>query len=375
TAYPSPRSSPPRRQECAVLGAGGFVGARLVEVLNGDSRFNVRPVVRRFSALSRVARFDLKWRLADAKNEAELIRAFEGCESVVHCAAVNPADLDKNMEPVYRAAERAGVRRLAYLSSASVHGQSPEEGCDERAALRDDQELDYNNAKVRAEWELKRLRQSGRVEAITLRPGLVYGPRSRWIAETVRTISSGNAYLVGAGEGIFNGIYIDNLIHAILLSLTADADRCDKQAFLLGEEPLVRWRDFVRVLCDGMNRSFETISCVAGASEQRGGWKERIDSVRTSSLAKSVLPLIPAKSKRAVKAALAAYSAPEARTDWSLPAPLPLEVTREMTLLHQCRWKFPYKKAADALGYAPLFTFDEGMRRSIDWLKAAGLDG
>jgi hypothetical protein len=43
-----------------------------------------------------------------------------------------------------------------------------------------------------------------------------------------------------------------------------------------------------------------------------------------------------------------------------------------MTLLQQCQWQLPWSKATAALGYQPVVSSAEGMRRSIAWLGFAG---
>lgn len=166
----------------AILGASGFVGTRAVEMLHLLGVRNVRPVARRASGLALTCRFNLDARVADGLDQVALTRAFEGCDAVVHAIAGDPATILGTLEPVYAAAQDAGVRRLVYLSTASVHGQTPEPGTDETSPLSDRQALPYNNAKVRAERRLRALRERGQVELVLLRPGIVFGPRSFWVA-------------------------------------------------------------------------------------------------------------------------------------------------------------------------------------------------
>ena len=56
----------------AVLGAGGFIGSRIVEMFHLGGLADVRPVTRSTGALARLSRFDLDWRIADARDQ-------EGC--------------------------------------------------------------------------------------------------------------------------------------------------------------------------------------------------------------------------------------------------------------------------------------------------------
>ena len=115
----------------AVVGANGFIGSRLVEMLHLEGEMRVRPVVRRASALASAARFALEGRIANALDERALHDAFTGCDAVVHCVAGDTETIVESAAAVYAAADAAGCRRLVYLSSACVHGQSPAVGTDE----------------------------------------------------------------------------------------------------------------------------------------------------------------------------------------------------------------------------------------------------
>ena len=165
----------------AVLGASGFIGARIVERLHLCRKAEVRPVVRNAARLAGPARFALDGRVADGFDRAALAAAMEGCEIAVHAIAGDRRTILRTAEAAYRAAQDAGVRRLIYLSSASVHGQAPAPGTDERSPLRRRQPIAYNRHNIDAESLLRRLRSSGSVELVILRPGIVHGPRSSWI--------------------------------------------------------------------------------------------------------------------------------------------------------------------------------------------------
>ena len=70
----------------AIIGASGFIGTRLVEVFYLGGVAQVRPIVRHFTSLARLSRFELDCRMADARDEAALTKAFEGCDAVVNMA-------------------------------------------------------------------------------------------------------------------------------------------------------------------------------------------------------------------------------------------------------------------------------------------------
>ncbi len=359
----------------AILGASGFIGGRMVEMFHLDNppgcESEVRPVVRTFKSLARLARFDLDCRLADALDGEALAAAFEGCEGVVHCVHGQLNLIEESIDPVYRAACKAGVRRLVYLSTASVHGQAPLPGTDESSPLGEHQEEEYNNHKVRAEKRLLKAREHGPVEIVILRPGIVFGPRSRWIATLADELLQGTAYLVG-DNGICNSIYVDNVVHAVRLALTSPAASVDREAFLIGDRETVTWSDLYTRVARALGLPPEAIHRPAPPSPVRKNFAQQLDAFRGTGLAQSLLPLFPAPLKRAVKAGLAGWREEPAPSPWTLPgAPLP-HITPEMAALHQCLYKLPSAKAARLLGYEPIVTFEEGCRRSVEWLGFAG---
>jgi hypothetical protein len=57
---------------------------------------------------------------------------------------------------------------------------------------------------------------------------------------------------------------------------------------------------------------------------------------------------------------------------WEKPSPPTPTVSLEKALLHSCRYKLPWQKAKEKLGYEPVVSFSEGCRRSVGWLAFAG---
>lgn len=353
----------------AIIGASGFVGTRMVEKWLLEKTHEVVPVVRSYSSLAVLARFELPWQVCDVMDSAALARALEGCDAVVHSAIGDPGQIVRMAESIYRAAEAAHVRRLVVLSSASVHGQAPPEGTDETSLLHEHHTMAYNNAKVRAEKILRNLSASGSVEVVMLRPSVVYGPRSRWIADTAKQLLDGSACLINGGGAICNGIYVDNLIQAVELAL--ETPKVAGEVFLVGDAESITWHTFYQQIADALGISMETVRSIAPPTFQRL-LKERVGDWTALPFTQKILPLIPSKLKRLTKLVLANWNEPPVETVWQLPAETRCATTEELTLLQQCTWKLPLQKAEASLGYKPKVSASEGMRRSLAWLKFAG---
>ncbi|MEA3213378.1 MAG: hypothetical protein QOE70_6435 [Chthoniobacter sp.] len=353
----------------AIVGASGFVGTRLVEAFVLGKVAEVVPVVRSFSSLAVLSRFDLPWKVCDVLNVEELARAFAGCDAVIHAALGDPVQIVKMAESIYAAADQANVKRLVALSSASVHGLAPASGTNESSPLHEKHSSDYNNAKVRAERVMLKLRQRGNVELVLLRPSIVYGPRCRLLATIARQLLDGTAFLVGEGEGICNGIYVDNLIEAIRRSL--ESARADGETFLVADAEAITWRAFHAKVADALGVNMDSVHRVAAPAFRRS-FKERVEAYVATPFAQRLLPAVPGQAKRLTKVLLAGLKEPPRPNAWTLPNPPSCIVDEEMATLQQCTWKYPGTKAAELLSYAPNVSFDEGMRRSIGWLGVAG---
>lgn len=352
----------------AVLGANGFVGNRIVEMLHLSGEAELRPIVRRASAAALPRRFDLDVRVADAADRQGLSLALQGCDVLVVAVAGDPDTIVGTVEPVYRAAQDAGVRRLVYLSSASVHGQAPAVGTNEDSVLSDRQPMAYNNAKVRAEQALARLRQAGSVETVVLRPGIVFGPRSHWVGGWADELLSGQAYVVDGARGVCNSIYVDNLVHAVRLA--AVSERADGRVYLVGDREEPSWGDLYGPVAEALGLSLDQLPDRPASAAVGEAAPTRMQRLRRAPQVKAISRLLPRPIRVGVGAGLNAWRAKPSVTAAGRPAEL--TVSLERALLQTGSVRIPWTRAEVELGYAPVVSFDEGLRRSIRWLEYAG---
>lgn len=169
-----------------VTGANGHIGANTVRSLLRHGH-EVIPFVRRDADLRGIEKLGLKYRYGDIRNCEGLVAAMEGCDVVVHLAAVvriwskNP---DEIIQPtligtrnVFTAAQQARIWRLVYTSSVAAVGSTPSPN---RLRTEGDWNEDawspYFCAKVRSEQEAVRLSERLAVPTVRLCPAWVFGP-------------------------------------------------------------------------------------------------------------------------------------------------------------------------------------------------------
>ena len=347
----------------AILGAGGFVGNRAVEMMHLGGRREVVPLVHRASALALAARFAIEGRIANALDPEAMRAAFSGCDAVVAAVAGPPATIVGMIEPLVTAARDAGVGRIVYLSSQMVHGYAPEPETNERSAFPRRRQSAYSRAKIAAEGKLRAMTAAAGVEVVILRPGIVYGPRSRWTGGIADELLAGDAFLLREEAGVCNAIYVDSLVAAIDLAI--DSADAAGQALFVNDSDALAWADLIEAIADALKLTREAIARPTLA-EALASAPSIIES-RLMPSAKQAFRKLPRRLAHSLREVRRVAQGPRA----SAGPPRP-QYSREMALLQTCAVRLPNDAAERLLGYRPAIDHKEAMRRSIAWLRFAG---
>ena len=219
----------------AVTGASGFVGRNLLaELARAD--INAVPISRQPMAAP-------AWRASPMLDcdvdPASWANALRGIDAVVHCAArvhvmreqvADPIDAFRRVNrdgaiAMARGAAMAGVRRIVFLSTVKVLGDSTAPGVPLRNADPIAPTDAYAVSKAEAECALAALSRDLGFELVVLRPPLVYGPGVGGnVAALLRLIRRGIWLPLGAaGTNRRSLVSTANLSAAIIAALTAPA--------------------------------------------------------------------------------------------------------------------------------------------------------
>lgn len=170
-----------------VTGASGFVGGHLCPELL-ESGWTVRAVVRSPEAADRLPRGVEPFYVSEIGPETDWGEGLEGVGVVAHLAGRAHVTREESVDPLsaYRevnvggtrrlaeACAGAGVRRLVFVSSVKAVGEGAPVAYDEETPRRPEDA--YGVSKMEAEDVLAEVAARTGLEAVVLRPPLVYGP-------------------------------------------------------------------------------------------------------------------------------------------------------------------------------------------------------
>ena len=194
-----------------VTGATGYLGGAIAEALAADGRAVV-GAARDAAGLDRVRAAGYEAVHADLTDPGTLVRAVEGCDAVVHVAAVNGperAATDLNaVGAMLGALLRRGSGAFVYTSGTWVLGDTGDSVATEKWPCRP---LDVNAWQL----ELEEMVQAGRVDDVRtaiVRPATVHGRGGGSLAAFVsQTRKKGAPRVVGSGHQIWSTVHVDDV--------------------------------------------------------------------------------------------------------------------------------------------------------------------
>lgn len=249
------------RGRVLVTGADGFIGRTLWNTLAGAG-YSVRGAVR---ATSSAGDGDL-YAVGDIGPETDWTAALEDVEYVVHLAARTHVVRERvkesageffrvnveGTERLARMAARRGVRRFVHVSSAGVYGEENVA----RPFTESDDPRPYNpytTSKWEAEQRLRRIAGASALEAVTLRPPLVYGPgvKANFLS-LMELVDRGLPLPLASVDNRRSLIYVANLADAIAMCL--DHPRAVGKTFLVSDGEDVSTPELIRRIARALEK-------------------------------------------------------------------------------------------------------------------------
>ena len=215
-----------------VTGASGLVGSHVVEALVSWGE-RVRALVRPASR-DAVVRLGAEAVVGDVTDVAAWDAAARGADAIVHAAAIVQrraswtqyvaANVDATRLAV--AAARATGARLVHISSVAVYGgtaaypTTPECRSEDHPFQPIPDSDFYGRTKRMAEAVVREAAERGEVDAVALRPTVIYGERDRlFTPRVIRILRLPLVPRIGAGGNRLACVYAGNVAAAALAAL------------------------------------------------------------------------------------------------------------------------------------------------------------
>lgn len=240
-----------------ITGVNGFIGSHTARRMLREGH-RVRGLVRRTSNLDNIKDLNIEFVYGDVSQPETLEKATEGTDKVIHVAGIakdwgDYADFHRvNFQGTCNlalAAEKAGVKRLVYISTAAVHGFGYRYITESYPMSN---KLNYyGETKKMAEQWLFQFARTAKMSIVALRPGNVFGPDDHtFIDKYLEAIYTGKFSYVNNGKSLTCPVYIDNLVESIWLA--CHSGTAVGEAFFITDGLEITWREFTDKLADAL---------------------------------------------------------------------------------------------------------------------------
>ncbi|HIF9275871.1 TPA: UDP-glucose 4-epimerase family protein [Photobacterium damselae] len=246
----------------AITGASGFLGKNLVKELDGQYELSMllrNPILGYEECFHK---YDLTKGLSDNK-------ALQNIDVLIHCAArVHIMDhpsgnllndyREVNTEGTLnlaRQAVEAGVKRLIFISSIKVNGESTQLGKPFNFDDKRSPEDFYGQSKSEAEEQLLQLAEETGLEVVIIRPTLVYGPGVKAnFASLLNLVSKGLPLPFGCiKDNKRSLVSVDNLVDLIVTCI--DHPKAVNQVFLVSDDNDISTSEMVQQMAKALGKS------------------------------------------------------------------------------------------------------------------------
>jgi len=261
--------------KCLITGATGFVGGAVVRGLERDSKFKVIAAVRRESHL--LPQSIKQVLVGDLLVDTDYAVVLEGIDVVVHAAARVHVMDDTAGDPLAefrrvnvegtlnlaRQAAKAGVKRFIFISSIKVNG----EGTTINKPFKPDDAVTtqgpYGLSKWEAEQGLFELASETGMEVVVIRPPLIYGSGVKAnFQKMIEWVKKGVPLPLGSVNNKRSLVALDNLVDFILLCATHP--KAANEIFLISDGEDVSTTELLKKVSKALGKKARLIPVSVG---------------------------------------------------------------------------------------------------------------
>ncbi len=323
-----------------ITGVNGFIGSNLAKKLI-ERNHQVRGLIFKGTDESNLDELGDKIEkvYGDITDFDSIRPHLNGIDVVIHLAGLVTDWGSENLfvkvnvegsKKVLDAAVEAGVKRMLFMSSLTVHGFKGFQNANEETSY-----APYNayaRSKLAVENLLNEYYQQNKIETVIIRPGFtIFGSNDRLFSfEAYKRIDNGKSFpTVNKGKSLMCYSYVENLVEGLILAATHP--KAAGQTYIISDGPIIPFKEFL------------------GTMFEVSGHKVKLSSF-PSWLAYPIAGLLEAIYKFFRRK----------------NGPL---ITLYRVKVSSIDLGFKNEKAMQELGYKPAVDRVEGFRRTYEWYK------
>ena len=243
-------------KKIAIIGATGFIGGRLFEILKNDG-IDPLVILRSFTKAANLARYNYNDILCDLNNAEKIKESLKGIDICFNCAH----DFTSSQNDMLSAINNLALAcidnnvKLIHLSSVAVHEPMHSELIDESSEMCTKNNF-YGFTKKLIEEKLLNFQKNLNLDVIILRPTNVYGPFSgAWTIGPCNKLINGKVVLTEESkQSINNLIYVDDVCNYMIQASKSKIDIDVKPIFLInGPDNNISWSKFYQNYSEILN--------------------------------------------------------------------------------------------------------------------------
>lgn len=320
-----------------VTGASGFLGGHLAETLIAQGE-EVYVLARIASSMPHLSHLPVRAVIGDLSDSKVLRKAVEPVTRIFHCAACSTdwapwetyfsANVAGTQNLLEAARSAPKLERFVHVSTTDVYGY-PAVPCDETQPTVDT-ELPYNRTKRLGELAAWKAYSDFALPLTVVRPATIYGPRGKDFTVEIATLLRQRLMATidrGTAKGGF--AYVCNVVDAMVQASVSR--ETIGQAYNIADGTNATWDEYLTIFASGLGYHRPWIDLSTDTAVSLARVLEGIHKALR-------LPGRPLLTQHAIKL---------------------LGVDQE----------FPADKARRDFGFAPSISLEEGVARSVAWLK------
>ncbi|RTL48440.1 MAG: NAD-dependent epimerase/dehydratase family protein [Sphingobacteriales bacterium] len=247
------------KKKVFITGGTGFLGQAVIKKLKKEN-FELLGLARSESSKNKLLNYGVKPIEGSLENIREWENVLKDVDVVIHLAA--PVEfwgpwekyqkgIVEATQNLYLASEKHHVSQFIYISSESVLQDKKDLiDIDETEPYPKEPNSYYGKSKMLAEKFI--LNQQGKMKSIILRPTFIWGKGVKALDTIIEKIKSNDFMWIDKGKSWFEMVHVDNVAHAIYLSILNGQNK-DKEIYFVTDDYPQTVRSFLTKLIQTRN--------------------------------------------------------------------------------------------------------------------------